>query len=80
VGETTGGGEVDFVVESDGGLEYYQIAWSATDETILRRELAPLRQIRDNYPKFLLTMDVVFGDGDFAGIRKRNVLDWLLEK
>jgi len=79
VGETTGGGEVDFVVESDGGFEYYQVAWSATDETVLLRELAPLRQIRDNYPKFLLTMDVVFGDSDFAGIRKRNVLDWLLE-
>ena len=72
-------GEVDFVTESEGGLAYYQVAWTATDESVLRRELTPLRKIKDNYPKLLLTMDTVFADGDFDGISKRNVLDWLLE-
>jgi predicted AAA+ superfamily ATPase len=80
VGETTGGGEVDFVVEIGDGLEYYQVAWTTLDESILRRELAPLNKIRDNYPKNLLTMDTVLSEANYDGIRKHSVLDWLLEK
>ena len=38
-----------------------------------------LQKINDHYPKYILTMDV---DPivDYDGIRKMNVLDWLLEK
>jgi hypothetical protein len=46
----------------------------------LRRELAPLTKIQDNYPKYLLTMDTIFSEANYQGIRKRNVLDWLLER
>lgn len=46
---------------------------------VLHRELTPLRRIKDNHPKTLLTMDVLFGEGNYDGILKRNVLDWLLE-
>lgn len=42
--------------------------------------LAPLTKIQDNYPKYLLTMDTIFSDANYQGIRKRNVLDWLLER
>lgn len=80
VGETAGGSEVDFVCETGDGLEYYQVAWTALDEAILRRELAPLTKIQDNYPKYLLTMDTIFSEANYQGIRKRNVLDWLLER
>ena len=58
--------------------EYYQVAASVRDTKTLERELAPFNTIRDSYPKFLLTLDEDPSD-DFNGIRKLNVLDWLLQ-
>lgn len=78
VGDTPGGNEVDFVAESEYGLEYFQVAWTALEEGTLRRELSALNKIRDNYPKTLLTMDTILGDTNYEGIQKRNVLNWLL--
>lgn len=72
-------GEVDFVAMSPHGTQYFQVAATTLDETVLKRELAPFGKIRDNYPKTLLTLDAIFGDADYDGVRKRNVLDWLLE-
>lgn len=70
--------EVDFVATRAGGeIEYYQVAWSVLgDLNTLRRELASLEAIRDNYPKYLLTMD--YGSGMNNGINRLNVLKWLL--
>lgn len=73
-------GEVDFVVETENGLMYFQVSATTLDENVLRRELAPLQKISDNYPKMLLTLDEVFATADYDGIQKRNVLEWLLEE
>ena len=70
--------EVDFVAETSNGMEYYQVAATVRDTTTLERELAPLRKIRDHYPKVLLTLDEDPSD-NIDGIRKLNVLDWLLQ-
>ena len=72
-------GEVDFVTVGPEGTVYYQVAATTLDEEVLKRELAPLQRISDNYPKLLLTLDEVFATADYDGIQKRNVLDWLLE-
>lgn len=69
--------EVDFVAKKSGGIvEYYQVALNVIGTELLERELAPLEAIEDNYPKFLLTMD--YGSGENNGIKRLNVLDWLL--
>ena len=73
-----GGLEVDFVVETSDGTEYYQVAASVRDPSTLERELAPFSKIRDNHPKFLLTLDEDPND-NIDGTRKLNVLDWLLQ-
>lgn len=39
-----------------------------------------MQQISDNYPKYLLTLDEVFDEMDYDGIKKMNVLKWLCEK
>ena len=78
VGQLGASGEVDFVALKDGRTEYYQVSETTLDESVLRRELAPLQKIRDNYPKHLLTLDTVFGEADYDGIQKTNVLNWLL--
>ena len=71
--------EVDFLVQKPGGERvYYQVAYQVNDKSAtLERELAPFRKLKDNYPKILLTMDLV--PEEFEGIRKKNVVNWLLE-
>lgn len=78
VGQYGADGEVDFVAIEHGMPVYYQVAQTTLDEPVLERELAPFRKIRDNYPKYLLTLDEVFGEMNYEGIQKRNVLRWLL--
>ena len=76
--------EVDFVVKNSENTIYYQVALTTRElnddnNSVLERELAPLKKINDNYPKYILTLDDDL-DADFDGIKKINVLDWLLEK
>ena len=71
-------GEIDFVAKMPHRLEYYQVSYSVMDDTTLRRELSPLEKLDDNYPKYLLTMDVLHKTDNHNGIEQKNVLDWLL--
>ena len=80
VGQLGADGEVDFVTMKDGKLAYYQVAASTLDEGVLKRELAPLNNIKDNYPKYLLTLDELFEDMNYDGVQKLNALKWFLEK
>jgi predicted AAA+ superfamily ATPase len=69
--------EIDFVAQKPAAqIEYYQVSQSVMDEKALSRELEPLRLVKDNYPKFLLSRD--HSSDNFNGIRHLNVLDWLL--
>lgn len=70
--------EIDFVVENKNGLAYYQVALTTRDEKTLERELKSLQKTGDFYPKYLLTMDRDL-ETDYDGIKKINVIDWLLE-
>ena len=72
-------GEIDFVAKKPHRLEYYQVSYSVMEDTTLRRELSPLEKLDDNYPKYLLTMDVLHKTDNHNGIEQKNVLDWLLE-
>ena len=49
------------------------------DESVLKRELQPLKSVNDNYPKYLLPLDEINSDAAYDGIRKINALKWLLE-
>ena len=72
--------EVDFILQmSNGKRVYYQVAYQVNDRPeTLKRELAPFFKIKDNYPKILLTMDLV--PEEFEGIKKINIVNWLLDK
>lgn len=75
----TDNGEVDFVVQHyDGTRAYYQVAYTANDEKTLNRELSSLRNIRDSYPKYLLTLD--YETSNIDGIQRVHVIDWLLKQ
>ena len=68
--------EIDFVAQNTQGNTYIQVSASVRDENTLARELKPLKVVRDNYPKILLTLDDD-PDGDYDGIIRKNALDWL---
>jgi predicted AAA+ superfamily ATPase len=69
--------EIDFVVQkANNEREYYQVAYTVNDEKTFNREISAFDRIKDNYPKFLLTLD--YDNTSINGIQKINVIDWLL--
>lgn len=71
--------EVDFVAIDENDLAYYQVAATVRDEKTLKRELASLQQIKDQYPKYILTLDED-PTADYDGIKRINALKWLMGK
>lgn len=70
--------EIDFVVQKPNNeREYYQVAYTVNDEKTFKREVSAFKNIKDNYPKYLLTLD--FDNANIEGIQKLNVIDWLLK-
>jgi hypothetical protein len=70
--------EIDFVVQkANNEREYYQVAYTVNDEKTYYREISAFDRIKDNYPKFLLTLD--YDNTNINGIQKINVIDWLLK-
>lgn len=73
-----GNAEIDFIAIGEEGEEYYQVALTVMEESMLERELAPLESIRDHNPKYLLTMDFT-PLTSHNGIKQWNVLEWLMK-
>ena len=71
--------EIDFVVINSNEVEYYPVTLTVLDENTLKRELAAFKNIKDNYPKYLITLDDVIQNTDYEGIKIINALEWLLE-
>ena len=70
--------EIDFVVINSNEIEYYQVALTVLDKNTLKRELDAFKNIKDNYPKYLITLDDVMVNTDYDGIKVVNALEWLL--
>lgn len=70
--------EIDFVVQTNtGDTEYYQVAETLLSEETRTRETRPLKNIKDHFPKIIITMDS--GEYTDNGIRQINAIDWLLK-
>ena len=74
-----GSTEVDFVAEKQGAYTYFQVTADMTAQETFEREMKPLRHIRDNYEKIVLTGDRLTL-GNYDGIQVKYLPDWLLEK
>ena len=68
-------GEIDFVAVKDGQKEYYQVAYLLASDEVVEREFGAYKNVADNYPKYVLSMDKF----DFSrdGIIHKNVVDFL---
>ncbi|MGP1512135.1 MAG: DUF4143 domain-containing protein [Treponema sp.] len=70
--------EVDFVAQNQNGNTYIQVAAGVRDSSTLERELKPLKMIKDNYVKMILTLDDD-PESDHDGITRKNAQEWLME-
>lgn len=69
--------EVDFVCTRTDEVCYYQVTESMHAGNVAERELDPLLKIKDNYPKYILTMDHPLASQQ-DGIQQLNLVSWLL--
>jgi predicted AAA+ superfamily ATPase len=71
--------EIDFIVEKEKEKMYFQVTYLLSSPVVIEREFSTLLRINDNYPKYMISMDKAFGE-DFEGIRRLNIIDFLLKK
>ena len=70
--------EIDFVCEDQDNKLYVQVAYLLAPEDTIQREFGVYGRIRDNFPKYVVTLDEF--DMSRDGIRHRNIRDFLLEQ
>ena len=68
--------EIDFVCDKRGEKLYVQVAYLLASEETIRREFGVYDNIRDNYPKYVVSLDEF--DMSRNGIKHRNIRDFLL--
>lgn len=68
--------EIDFIAAKGGERIYYQVTASAIDPATFAREIAPLKAVKDNYPKYILSLDELPMQEE--GIMQINIMDFLL--
>jgi len=68
--------EIDFIAEKEGKREYYQVTYVLGSEEVIKREFEPLYNIRDNFPKYVISW---LDEADFSqqGVHHIKVLDFL---
>lgn len=69
--------EVDFVAEKSENKLYIQVAYKMTEQSTIDREFSSLIQIKDNHPKYVVTMDEFWKD-NIKGIKHIHIADFLL--
>jgi len=71
-----GAKEIDFVCQKSGETIYIQVALSITEPSTIEREFGNLQQIKDNYPKIVITMDEFEGNS-YEGIKQLSLREFL---
>jgi hypothetical protein len=74
-----GSKEIDFIAERENKKVYIQVCYLLESQKTIEREFSSLLMIKDNYPKYVISMDTYFGN-DYKGIIRMNLIDFLLEE
>ena len=73
-----GNREIDFMGERNGVKIYVQVCLTLIHEDTIAREFGNLREIDDNYPKYVVTFnEPILGD-NYGGILQKNLIDFLM--
>lgn len=71
-------GEVDFIAQKGDEKFYLQATYLLSDDNVISREFGAYKNIEDNYPKYVVSMDKLNFSRD--GIIHMNLVDFLLNK
>ena len=71
--------EIDFVANLRDENLYLQVTYLLASEETIEREFSPLKSIKDNYSKLVLSMDNL-PESNIEGIKRKRIIDFLLEK
>lgn len=69
--------EIDFIAEKQGGKIYVQVAYKLESSATVEREFASLLAVKDQYPKYVVTMDA-FWKESVEGVKHVYISDFLL--
>jgi len=69
--------EIDFVAQKQNKKIYIQVAYKLDSHATVQREFEPLLSIKDQFPKYVVTMDE-FWKESIEGVRHSHVSDFLL--
>lgn len=71
-------GEIDFVATKSDKRIYVQVTYLLASDDTIKREFGNLAAIKDNYPKFVVSMDPVSGGlSEYPGIEHVNLREFL---
>ena len=70
--------EIDFIAEKFGEKIYIQVTYLLETEKTRKREFRALEKVKDNYPKYVLSMDTL-PPSNTNGIIRMNIIDFLLK-
>ncbi len=71
-------GEIDFIATKTDEKLYFQVTYLLENDKVQNREFGAFEEIKDNYPKYVLSLDKASFSRD--GIIHKNIIDWLLEE
>lgn len=71
--------EIDFIGSFQEKKLYVQVTYLLSSPETIEREFSPLKNIEDNYPKYVLSMDNLKED-NIEGIIRKKIIDFLLEE
>jgi predicted AAA+ superfamily ATPase len=69
--------EIDFIAEKNGDKVYVQVAYRMNEQSTIDREFSPLLELKDHYPKYVVTMDELWKD-NIDGVQHKHIADFLL--
>lgn len=72
--------EIDFIAERENEKLYIQVTTSLSDEKVIRREFGNLLEVKDNYPKMVVSFDDFSGRSSYKGVKHITLLEFLSEK
>jgi len=69
--------EIDFIAMKGNPKIYIQVAYQLNLESTLEREFGVFNAIKDNYPKYVITMDTQW-NSNINGVKQMHIADFLL--